>query len=56
MSAASILELQTWIVYQRIAAECANCLCKYDIEFVLKNVEYAFIKERVLILVLSLVF
>ena len=29
MSAASILELQTWIVYQRIAAECANCLCKY---------------------------
>lgn len=29
MNNSSILELQTWIVYQRIAIECAGCLCKY---------------------------
>lgn len=26
---ANILELQTWIIYQRVAIECAGCLCKF---------------------------
>lgn len=26
---ANILEFQTWIVYQRVAIDCAGCLCKY---------------------------
>lgn len=26
---ANILELQTWLVYQRVAVDCASCLCKY---------------------------
>ncbi|XP_021710539.1 tumor necrosis factor alpha-induced protein 8-like protein isoform X1 [Aedes aegypti] len=38
MSAASILELQTWIVYQRIAAECANCLFMTDNAFKAKDI------------------
>lgn len=29
MNNSSILELQTWLVYQRVAIDCAGCLCKY---------------------------
>lgn len=25
---ANILEFQTWIVYQRVAIDCASCLCE----------------------------
>lgn len=28
---ANILEFQTWIVYQRVAIDCASCLCEYNL-------------------------
>lgn len=30
---ANILEFQTWIVYQRVAIDCAGCLCKCPYNF-----------------------
>ncbi|XP_049530062.1 tumor necrosis factor alpha-induced protein 8-like protein isoform X1 [Anopheles darlingi] len=38
MNAANILELQTWIVYQRVAVECANCLFMTDNAFKAKDI------------------
>lgn len=40
---ANILEFQTWIVYQRVAIDCASCLCKYFSLFFFFSIIYYFL-------------